>query len=162
MAKFTDAKGRPWLVEITVGAYRRLKRDTPLDLDAVAADNTKLATILYGDKPALFAVMDCLLAAQITAAGLTADEVDESFDPATIGRFVQALVEAIVDFFLQGRALEAVKEALGLMMEMMDTVAVEAVSQSSKLPASVPASADSTPPASPSANSRGWLPSAGI
>jgi hypothetical protein len=154
MAKFSDAKGRPWLVEITVGAYRRLKRDTPLDLDQLAEDGTRLAEIIYGPPFALAAVAECLLGEQVKAAGLTVDEFADAFDPATVDRFGDALLEAIVDFFLRGRAGK-VKEALG---QKMKEAADGLLSPSNNSPASAPASSDSTPLPTPSANSRGCLP----
>ncbi len=59
MASFTDRKGGVWHLDITVDGYRRLKRDTALDLDAFRTDPTQLALLIYGPDPmALARVME--------------------------------------------------------------------------------------------------------
>ncbi len=168
MAKFTDARGKSWLVEITIGAYRRLKRDTPLDLDKFAADGSQLVEIIYGPPFALAAVAECLLGEQVKASGLTPEEFADAFDPLTVDRFGDALMESIVDFFHRGRAT-GVKAALAQRLQAINekatealTIAVTGESPSSKPPTKPLASSDSTPPPSASANSRGCLPKSGV
>lgn len=99
MAQFEDNKGRIWVLEITHGAYRRLKRETKLDLDLVGTEALDLVEVVYGEESGLVDVMACLLNEQVRESGLSVEEFHGRFPPEVVDRAGDALVEAIRDFF---------------------------------------------------------------
>ncbi len=141
MASFTDRKGTVWHLDITVGSYKTLKRDTALDLDAIRGNPEQLALLIYGPDPmALARVMEVMLAEQVKASGLSVDEFHDRFDPATVDRAGDALFEAILTFTLRRRA-EKVLPAMREMMAKVETGIVELMTgQSNNSPTSAPAS----------------------
>lgn len=118
MATFKDATGREWDVTITIGAYRRLKAQTSCDLDVIAKDTTQLVALVFGGPSTLLPVMDVLLAPQIKALGgfiPPDDHLHDAFDPATVERFGDAFLDAVIDFLY----LKSAPEVKALLAEAL-------------------------------------------
>jgi len=96
MPTFTDARGRTWPVQITVGTLRRGKA-LGVDLAGAVGPKGDFAK-LFADPEAFVSLLLLLLGAELKAAGLGEDEFLEAVDGPTIERATLAFLEAVADF----------------------------------------------------------------
>lgn len=154
MTTWLDANGRNYSCKITVGAMRRVKEATGLNLmETVTGDLLQR----LGEDPALF--VDALYAIhrpQCDAAGVTAEQFGEALYGDALDRATRAFTEALVEFLpdprtrrLMGAALkkaeEEAEEAFRKAEEAMGSGSLPASSGGAAL--SAPASSASTPTA---------------
>lgn len=123
-ATFTDALGRPWTVQITVGTLPRLKAVAKFELDDIMPDEISddvglepLAKFLASP----IRVLNVVYAAckpQIDAKGLTFDQFCEGLEGEKGVEVCMAmggaLFQAIVDFFLKGSLIPQERKAATL------------------------------------------------
>lgn len=104
MTKFTDAKGREWLVSVTPGSVKAVRNR--LDIDLVDLSQSTVER-LRTDSILLVDVLWVLCEQQ--AANKQPPVSDEDFGESLVGDPIEAatnaLVESICNFFPQGRRL---------------------------------------------------------
>lgn len=103
MPSFTDSTGKPWPIQITVGAIRRVKERLAVDMLDPTSGNPPLLTRLSLDLVLLCDVLFVIL----QPLAKTADVTDEAFGEALGGEAItaahEALMESWADFFHQRR-----------------------------------------------------------
>jgi len=98
MARFVDAIGRDWSVEINVPAMKRVKELTGKHLGKLLENECALFSEITSD-PILFAdVLRAICAPQITDRDLTAEQFEESLAGDAAERAAEAFWGAVVDF----------------------------------------------------------------
>lgn len=98
MARFVDAMGRDWSVEINVPAMRRVKELTGKHLGKLLENECALFSEITSD-PILFAdVLRAICSPQITERNLTAEQFEESLAGDAAERAAEAFWGAVVDF----------------------------------------------------------------
>jgi hypothetical protein len=103
MKSFTDSKGRSWTIEANVSSLRRVQAATGIDLTRLADPQDGTLSRLTGD---LFALFDCLCALvqpQLTERNVSTEQFGEALDEESAERAVVALLEAVIDFFQDGK-----------------------------------------------------------
>ena len=120
MYTFRDSKSRPWTIELTVGAVKRVKALVGVDLLAIDDGDPPLHTRLITDLALTCDVIYALVKPQAEAAGVSDEQFGEGLGGDAIRGAVTAFLEALVDFFRQlGRPeLEAKVAALTQAMEL--------------------------------------------
>ena len=115
---FTDALGRSWTINITVGTLPRLKSVAGLSLDDIVPkrlakndhDLMPLADFM-SDPIAILQATYAVCKPQIDKAGLTFDQFAEGFEGdgavSCCERMGEALLQAIHDFFLHGAPIKS-------------------------------------------------------
>lgn len=116
MARFVDANGKEWVVQITAGAIRRVSREIGITLsdltDLTTGDVSEKVLAKYTpDKlvDAFYALMEL----QVKARGISKEDFLESLDLQTIIKAVQALTESITTDFPKSDAAPEGGEASG-------------------------------------------------
>ena len=128
---FTDAKGRQFTVDITVGTLPRLKAIANFELDSLIpkrasemSDNglAPLAEFL-SDPVAILNVVYAACKPQIDKMGLSFDQFAEGFEGEksveACQAMAQALLQAIHDFFLKGAPIPQPMRAALVMRALM-------------------------------------------
>ncbi len=162
MAKFTDHTGFDWHLRLTVGDVSDVKRETRVNLGLAAKDAAWVEAV-FSDPAKLVEILYVLCEPQCKAAGLSPEDFARRFDGATLEAAGQALAEAVADFFPRSAVAQALRRNLAKVMAAADAKAVaeiertaekltSAKSTASPSPTNSPASAESTPDPSPSAN----------
>lgn len=115
MKKFKDAAGREWAVVLNLAAAKKLKDELEIDLldggesmQRLAADPYTMANVLW-----------LLCEKQAIAQNITDEQFGEALAGDPIDEATTALLEAIIDFFPQGRR-KAMKPMLTKMMQIQD------------------------------------------
>lgn len=106
---FKDAKGRAFTVEITTGAYLKVKNELGIDLAAFGVshkatrDEQEQAVERFYDflysADQFPPVLICCLGEQLKAQNLTVEEFHAGFDPRSVADATNAFKQALVDFF---------------------------------------------------------------
>ncbi len=106
MREFTDAMGRKWNVELTLGSSLRLKTYAGLTLDdfipkADAKNETDFAAFqeFASDVFKIFDVLYALVKPQADAQGLSKEQVMEAIGDREADVMVETVLSEIVDFF---------------------------------------------------------------
>ena len=106
MHKFSDAKGRSWILALTIGSAMQVKAALQIDLlqpelppPGSKPDDPPLMSRLCTDEYLLADVLCELLRKQMEAASLTEEDVRESFDGTTMLAAAEAFWDELVDFF---------------------------------------------------------------
>ncbi|MCD4823211.1 MAG: hypothetical protein K8S55_01275 [Phycisphaerae bacterium] len=119
MKTFTDAAGRTWTINLTLGTAMAVKDKLDIDLLQPEAGDPPLLTRLGTDEILLGEVLCALLEDQFEAHKVTAADVRNAFDGQTILAAQKAFYEELVDFFQsRGRADRA--KAVATQMKMID------------------------------------------
>lgn len=155
---FADARGRKWTISLPWGMFRRVKEKTGIDLNGIVpkksaseaeqqAAITRYLDLIYSptDFPAVLFV---ILEAQMQAAGVSAEDLADAFDEASIDAVTKAFHQALADFIrdpqlklpfqrvMQGveRAMAAATRKLDQAMPaMMDALEAELDQKSDEL-----------------------------
>lgn len=165
MKSFKDREGRAWDLFLTLGSLKRIKAATGLDmldLRQWTAESNPLNR-LSQDPVVLADTLCALCRSQLDQRGLTDEQFADALGGEAIDDALLALVEEWADFFHQGRkptestllrqALDVLKEVRARNAAMAETLAKVTVEQIlSRSPTNSPASSESTPAPSPSAN----------
>ncbi len=137
MARFTDAKGKDWVISITVNTIRKVKAKTGEDLSrAVEGDFLKR---IGGDACLLGSILWALV--EDKAEGLTEDEFYDALAGDALEAAASAFVEALIDFFPQPRrslllkahtaGKKAQEKAMEIATQQMDEVLADLSGKSS-------------------------------
>ena len=120
MPKFTDAMGREWTIEVTLGLRKRVKSDVDFDLFE-AQDHAELSM----DPARVGEVLYTILEPQILKLGIEPTEFADGFNADTLHSAATALNEALASFF------QKVSPARGKMMRATLLQAEEMLEKSS-------------------------------
>ncbi len=103
--KFKDSTGREWRFVMNVFSMARVKRETGIDLAASITEGATVIDELYGNIATLFDVMTVLLREQLEKADVSLEDFGAAINNEDIvARAVDALIEAILDFFPEERS----------------------------------------------------------
>lgn len=105
MKSFADAQGQSWTFDINVASLRRVKDATDIDLTKLVDRKADVFPRLAGDLFILYDVVTVLLKPQLEERQLTAEQFGALLDEDVAERAVTALVEAIIDFFQEGKRM---------------------------------------------------------
>jgi hypothetical protein len=127
MAQFTDAQGRHWTLEINTTVLKQVQAALGLDLGKLAVAGTLYPTL--ADDPILLAsLLAELCREEIEARRLSPEAFGRGLAGDPIDDAVQAVMEALLDFFPKGRrrvAQAAVETARQLETQAMDSAVDE-------------------------------------
>lgn len=105
MKSFTDAKGRTWSVDINVATLQRVKGLTGVDLTKLIDARGETFSKVVEDVFVMFDVLTALVQPQLDAQGMTPEQFGESLDETSLEAAVHALIEAVIDFFQEGKRM---------------------------------------------------------
>jgi hypothetical protein len=159
---FTDAKGDKWVVEITIGTIRRIKRSLNADFGNPLVGNPAPLTRFHLDIAFIVDVIFVVCEDELKSRGITDLEFAERFSGDASYTAYIAFLEALGDFFQQARrpevtiAIQKMQEKVAKAVEMAAATVqspefdqeIDAVI-SGQLSTSTPESSASTPDPSP-------------
>ena len=128
MKQFVDRTGRSWTVEVNVTSLRRVKAATAIDLTRLADPQDGTLGRLTGD---LFCLFDCLCALvqpQLIERNVSTEQFGEALDEESAERAVVALLEAVIDFFQDGKRT-LLKRALSKVTAAAERVKTQSLDQ---------------------------------
>jgi hypothetical protein len=148
-AKFPDANGQDWILEIRLGDLPRLA-EVGLDLDQVSMDPKGLLGVMALPPKITGAVLWLLCEAQALTRSLTPEQFAGRFDGLALERARLALAQAVIDFFrFPGTALlpEKLPQILAAADKAVETELRKRLAdlESSEWPGASPANSASTP-----------------
>lgn len=127
MAKFIDAEGSEWTIEISVAEIKQLRTQLSVDLLALMDDNGRLLKRLAADPILLVDVISELCTAQITERGLDEYGFARRLVGAGLSNAMDGLIDAIANFTPPQRGA-IIRQAWTKAQEMEQTV-MDRVSQ---------------------------------
>ena len=116
---FKDTVGKDWLVEINIGALKRVRGLLDLDLLALEAGDPPLLTRLGLDIVLICDVLFALLKPQADAADVTDEQFAERLGGEVILAAHKAFYEELTDFF-QSLGRNHMATAVQKQLEMID------------------------------------------
>jgi len=164
MRSFVDTKNRTWEVSITAGGVKRVKGLLGINLYDAVADGPKALGELLGDVVQLVDILYALCEPQAKSLGVSDLEFGEGFAGDVIEDAANAFVEELIDFFPKAKARHSLRKAVAtgrqVQLHLLEKLekkldALDPASLAESLSASsgnAPASPESIPPGSPSAN----------
>jgi len=131
---FEDTTGYKWHLNLTVGAFRRVKQEADFDLSGVAegGEKTRHSLIQLMTDPLVLA--DILYAAcqpQAEKAGIDSSAFGERLAGPVIKRAREALLEAIVNFTQSPEQMEVAEKNIAT-MKRLEKMAMEAMMEGIK------------------------------
>jgi len=126
-ARFTDATGRDWLVEITVDTVRQVRKE--LDVDLMQAAGGDVLERLAADPVELVDVLFVICRDQAEERGLSDVDFGRSLAGDAIEAATDALIDSIVAFFPPRlrKHLEAIRERQTETLAALDKQVTEKV-----------------------------------
>lgn len=107
--RFTDLRGRAWLVEITVALKKRLRVEAQFEVAELFEADGRALVRLATDPERLVDVLYCVLREQLAAKQVGPEEFAASLGGQPLGDAYDALIGAVIDFFPQSRAREVLR-----------------------------------------------------
>ena len=105
MKTFTDRQGRSWTIEINYTTLRRVRAITGIDLTRIVDPKSNVMEQLTGDPFVLFDCLVAILQPQLDERELTPEQFGEALDEESGDKASMALIEAIIDFFPEGKRM---------------------------------------------------------
>lgn len=118
MKRYTDKSGRTWLIEITIGSVLRVKNALAVDLLIPEVGEPSLVSRLAADELLLGQVICELMRPQMEKEGVTAEQLLDAFDGATVAAATEAFFAEYADFF-QSRGRRDRAAAVRKMINLM-------------------------------------------
>jgi hypothetical protein len=164
MKSFTDTAGRKWLIEIHVAAVKKVRALVDVDLFGLASDGFKPLAELLQDPVKLVDVLYVLCMKHANEQNISDEDFGSSLGGDTLQGASEAFVDELIDFFPDPRIRTGIRKVVELgrnireeaLREMeVRTKEIDLDSEVRKLTGSsgsLPASSESIPDLSPSAN----------
>ena len=105
MKSFTDRQGRSWTIQINYTSLRRVRAVTGIDLTRIVDPKSNVMEQLTGDPFVLFDCLVAILQPQLDERELTPEQFGEALDEESGDKASMALIEAIIDFFPEGKRM---------------------------------------------------------
>ena len=105
MKSFTDRQGRSWTIEINYTSLRRVHALTGINLTRIVDPQSNVMEQLTGDPFVLFDCLIAILQPQLDEKDVTAEQFGEALDEESGDKASMALLEAIIDFFPEGKRM---------------------------------------------------------
>ena len=105
MKSFTDRQGRSWTIEINYTSLRRVHALTGINLTRIVDPQSNMMEQLTGDPFVLFDCLVAILQPQLDEKDVTAEQFGEALDEESGDKASMALIEAIIDFFPEGKRM---------------------------------------------------------
>lgn len=105
MKSFTDRQGRSWTIEINYTSLRRVNALTGINLTRIVDPQANVMEQLTGDPFVLFDCLVAILQPQLDEKDVTAEQFGEALDEESGDKASMALIEAIIDFFPEGKRM---------------------------------------------------------
>ena len=105
MKSFTDRQGRSWTIEINYTSLRRVHALTGINLTRIVDPQSHVMEQLTGDPFVLFDCLIAILQPQLDEKQVTAEQFGEALDEESGDKASMALLEAIIDFFPEGKRM---------------------------------------------------------
>ena len=128
MAKFIDAEGTDWTIEISVAEIKQLRTQLGIDLLALMDNNGGLLKRLAGDPIVLVDVISLLCSQQITERGLDEYGFARRLVGSGLSNAMDGLIEAIANFTPPQRGA-VIRQAWARSQEMEQQVMARISSQ---------------------------------
>ena len=126
MRTFKDSKGRPWTLDITVYAVRRVRAETEVDLYSLVDDKAAGLAKLVNDPVKLIDVLYCLVAGEAAVKNVSADDFGAAFSGDSLEAAADAFVGAIIDFFPNRQARESLQKLMAKSRSLASTILTRA------------------------------------
>jgi len=105
MKSFTDRQGRSWTIEINYTSLRRVHALTWINLTRIVDPQANVMEQLTGDTFVLFDCLIAILQPQLDERDVTVEQFGEALDEESGDKASMALIEAIIDFFPEGKRM---------------------------------------------------------
>ena len=105
MKSFTDRQGRSWTIEINYTSLRRVHALTGINQTRIVDPKSNVMEQLTGDPFVLFDCLVAILQPQLDEKDVTAGQFGEALDEESGDKASMALLEAIIDFFPEGKRM---------------------------------------------------------
>lgn len=128
MAQFQDLKGRTWTLAIDGSHVLAAKRTFGVNIPGLFAEDNRPLLELTSDFERFVGVLWLLLEQQVDREGVDLDEFVRGLAGDTLGRAIEAFVEALIDFFPTAAQRAAIRE-LWKLSKMTGTHSMEAVAE---------------------------------
>jgi len=151
MKTFTDATGKSWNVEINIGAAKRVRDLTGVNLLSPLAGDPPLMTMLTIDPLIQAEVLYALVKPQADAARVTEESFYAIIATRALGDAADAMLEELMGFFRvlgQSTVADAIQANRTLMAAGMKSVEIRAAEAMARMTRSTPSGASPAPPAS--------------
>jgi len=136
VSKFTDIKGRAWLIEITVDTVKRVKSLCEVDLLDIVQDRGKLLSQLTDDPITLCNILYVICKDQADEQKVSDEDFGRGLGGDALEQATVAFLEALVNFFpghkrrvlqkVLDRSAEVQSMATDLIIAKLDDPAIEA------------------------------------
>lgn len=117
MSSFVDAEKRRWDLTLNVGLVGRLRKDAGVDLGKAGEG---MAAALFADPESLVKALWVLCERQAERQDVTPEQFGYGFDGPSVQRAVDALLEAIIDFFHRSNPAGKMKEKLPSLLKKLE------------------------------------------
>jgi len=125
MREFTDSQGRTWRLQMTIGALKRVRNLTGIDLLGLSDGSPPLLTRLGTDVVLLIDTIFALLKPDADAAGVTDEEFGASLGGEAAQNAQKAFYEELADF-LRGLGRAELARAVTTQADLMKAAVAEA------------------------------------
>ena len=105
MQSFVDTQGHHWAIQINYTSLRRVRAVTGIDLTRIVDPKSNVMEQLTGDPFVLFDCLVAILQPQLDEQEVTAEQFGEALDEESGDKASMALIEAIIDFFPEGKRM---------------------------------------------------------
>lgn len=133
MHAFKDSSGRSWTVAINVATVKRVRALVSVDLYAVLDDNAKPLGELLADPVKFVDVLYVVCKPEADATGVTDEAFGTSLGGDALLEAADTFVEALVDFFPQARAREALRKLIAAGKTIRKIIAGKAEAEAQKI-----------------------------
>jgi len=99
MFAFKDVEGRAWNLDLTIGDVKRVRSLTGVDL--LDAREGKILSELANDPCVTVDILYAIVKPEADSRGMTDEQFGQSLDGDSLRQAVDALVAALIDFFLR-------------------------------------------------------------
>lgn len=108
MSVFSTTDGRKWTVAVNLGAVKRVREATGVDVLALVSDQRAISEA-FSDNIRLAEVIASVIKPELAAAGVTDDQFFSVIDGAVIESATEALLAEVANFFQEPRRTILVK-----------------------------------------------------
>lgn len=139
IASFKDGTGREWILELSVGLIKKIKKDTGVDFDLFIKDAKRMASIITEEPHKLVECLWVMCEGQATAMSVSPEEFGRLFTRKIIDPAANALLMSVVLFYPRASAGRILAGKMPELLAKMDaTITAKTTSQVQSMLSNMP------------------------